>query len=245
MPWWIPALVFGSAVAFALRRHVLPSWFLEVSWEPLWLSLEVAAIAMAVSLVIGTGLALLLQWRALPAPDVFDAVISAPLVLPPTVLGYYLFTALGVFGTTFIFNFKGAVIAATVGSLPLVVRAVRIGLEAVDPNLIAAARTLGAPPLRRLVTVTLPLAGPGIAAAAMLGFARALGDYGITQVVASTHFTGIGIPVTSPASIFMYDQFIGGHDEAARAMAIVTTILGVSILFVANRLTRRLHHHRG
>jgi len=215
-----------------------------LTWNPLLLSLEVATIAMIVSLVLGTALAVLLGWKKLPAPDLVDAIISTPLVLPPTVLGYYLFTALGVFGTTFIFNFKGAVIAATVGSLPLVVRAVRIGLEAVDPNLIAAARTLGASPARRLVTVTLPLAGPGIAAAAMLGFARALGDYGITQVVASTHFEGIGVPVTSPASIYMYDQFIGGHDDSARAMAIVTTILGVTVLYFANRLTRRLQHHR-
>jgi molybdate transport system permease protein len=215
-----------------------------VTWTPLLLSLEIATIAMIVSLVIGTALALLLGWRKLPARDLVDAVISAPLVLPPTVLGYYLFTVLGVFGSAFVFNFRGAVIAATVGSLPLVVRTVRVGLDAVDPALIAAARTLGASAVRVLVTVTLPLAAPGIAAAAMLGFARALGDYGITQVVASAHFEGIGISYTSPASIYMYDQFIGGHEDAARAMAIVTTILGVAILFAANRLTRRLHHHR-
>jgi len=213
-----------------------------VTWSPLLLSLEIATIAMIVSLVVGSGLALLLGWRKLPARDLVDAVVSAPLVLPPTVLGYYLFTALGVFGTTFVFNFRGAVIAATVGSLPLVVRTVRVGLESVEPNLVAAARTLGASPARVLATVTLPLAGPGIAAAAMLGFARALGDYGITQVVASAHFEGIGIPYTSPASIYMYDQFIGGHEDSARAMAIVTTILGVAILFTANRLTRRLYH---
>jgi molybdate transport system permease protein len=216
-----------------------------MSWTPLLLSLEIATIAMIVSLVVGTALALLLGWRKLPARDLIDAIVSAPLVLPPTVLGYYLFGVLGVFGSAFIFNFRGAVIAATVGSLPLVVRTVRVGLDAVEPNLIAAARTLGASPARVLATVTLPLAGPGIAAAAMLGFARALGDYGITQVVASARFDGIGISYTSPASIYMYDQFIGGHDDNARAMAIVTTIVGVSILFAANRLTRRLNPHRG
>jgi molybdate transport system permease protein len=229
-----------------------------VTWAPLFLSLEIATIAMFVSLVIGTLLAVLLAWRALPGRlcDVLDALVSSPLVLPPTVLGYYLFTALGpdsaigrawewLTGSALVFTFKGAVIAATVGSLPLVVRAVRLGLESVDPHLLAAARTLGAAPARVLATVTLPLAGPGIAAGAMLGFARALGDYGITQVVAGVRIDGLGITNTSPASIYTYDQFISGYDDAARNMAIVTTIVGVTILYAANRLTRRLNPHRG
>ena len=225
-----------------------------MTWAPLLLSLEIATLAMCLSLVVGTSLALLLSWRKLPARDLIDAIVSAPLVLPPTVLGYYLFCALGpnsavghawewLFGSALVFTFKGAVIAATVGALPLVVRSVRVGLDAVDPNLLSAARTLGASPRRVLVTVTLPLAGPGIAAAAMLGFARALGDYGITQVVAGARIDGIGLTNTSPASIYTYDQFIAGHDNAARAMAIVTTIVGVVILYLANRLTRRLNHH--
>ncbi len=226
-----------------------------MTWEPLLLSLQIATIAMVLSLLVGTALALLLGWRKLPARDFVDAIVSAPLVLPPTVLGYYLFTALApdtvigrawhwLTGTNIVFTFTGAVIAATVGSLPLVVRTVRVGLDSVEPNLVAAARTLGASSARVLVTVTLPLAGPGIAAGAMLGFARALGDYGITQVVASTHIDGIGIKHTSPASIYMYDQFIGGHGDAAIGMALATTVVGVAILYAANRLTRRLHHHR-
>ena len=224
-----------------------------MTWAPLFLSLQIATLAMILSLVLGTALALLLAWRKLPARDLVDALASAPLVLPPTVLGYYLFTAMGpdsaigrawqwLFGSALVFTFKGAVIAATVGALPLVIRSVRVGLESVDPNLLAAARTLGASPRRVLVTVTLPLAAPGIVAGAMLGFARALGDYGITQVVAGARIDGFGITNTSPASIYTYDQFIAGHDAAARAMAIVTTIVGVAILYVANRLTRRLHH---
>jgi molybdate transport system permease protein len=223
-----------------------------MTWTPLLLSLQVASIAMVLSLVVGTGLALLLGWKKLPARDFVDAIVSAPLVLPPTVLGYYLFTMIGpqsgvgrawhwLTGDDLVFTFKAAVIAATVGSLPLVVRSVRVGLESVEPNLIAAARTLGAGPMRVLATVTLPLAAPGIAAGAMLGFARALGDYGMTQVVAGSRFDGAGITNTSPASIYTYDQFIAGHDNAALAMAIATTIVGVTILFFANRLTRRLH----
>jgi molybdate transport system permease protein len=217
------------------------------------LSLQIATIAMVVSLVVGIALALALAWRKLPARDVFDAIVSAPLVLPPTVLGYYLLVALGpesavghawkwLFGSDIVFSFTGAVIAATVGSLPLVVRSVRIGLDAVEPNLIAAARTLGAGPARVLFTVTLPLAAPGVIAGAMLGFARALGDYGMTQMVAGTHIDGFGIHATSPASIYIYDQLqdFSRGEAAARAMAIVTTVVGIAILVVANRLTRRL-----
>src|SRR5260221_12756021 len=188
---------------------------------PLRLALQVAFIGMVLSLVVGTALALLLGWKKLPARDFVDAIVSAPLVLPPTVLGYYLFTMIGpqsgvgrawhwLTGDDLVFTFKAAVIAATVGSLPLVVRSVRVGLESVEPNLIAAARTLGAGPMRGLPTVTLPLAAPGIASGAMLGFARALGDYGMTQVVAGSRFDGAGISNTSPASIYTYDQFIAG-----------------------------------
>jgi molybdate transport system permease protein len=222
-----------------------------MSWAPLLLSLQVATIAMIVSLVTGTALALVLGSRKLPAGDLLDAIVSAPLVLPPTVLGYYLLVALGphsvvgrawqwLFGSAIVFTFTGAVIAAAVGSLPLVVRSVRVGLEAVEPNLIAAARTLGGSPARVLVTVTLPLAAPGVIAGAMLGFARGLGDYGMTQMVAGSHIDGLGIDKTSTASIYVYDQLLANHDDAARAMAIVTTVFGIVILVVANRLTRRL-----
>jgi molybdate transport system permease protein len=226
-----------------------------VTWDPLWLSLESATIAMIVSLIVGTGLALLMRWRRVPLPDLVDALISAPLVLPPTVLGYYLLVAMGpdsligrgwhaVTGSRIIFTFTGAVVAATVGSLPLVVRSVRIGLDAVEPNVLNAARTLGAGPLRVLFTVTLPLAAPGLIAGAMLGFARALGDYGMTQMVAGSRISGIGIDTTSPASIYVYDQLVANHEAAARNMAIVTTIVGVAILFITNRVTRR-YYSRG
>lgn len=222
-----------------------------MTWKPLLLSLQIATIAMIVSLVVGTALALLLSWRKLPARDLFDAVVSAPLVLPPTVLGYYLLVALAphswigrawesVVGSPIVFTFTGAVIAASVGSLPLVVRSVRVGLDAVDPQLVAAARTLGAAPSRVLFTIVLPLAAPGLIAGAMLGFARALGDYGMTQMVAGTHIDGLGVDKTSTASIYVYDQLLANRDDDARAMALVMTVVGIAILVVANRLTRRL-----
>jgi molybdate transport system permease protein len=227
-----------------------------VTWEPLFLSLQVATIAMLISVVLGTAFAVLLAWKKLPVPDVFAALVSTPLVLPPTVLGYYLLVALGpdsvvgrayhwMFGTDIVFTFTAAVIAATVGSVPLVVGAVRVGLDAVEPNLVAAARTLGASPVRVLATVTLPLAAPGMVAGAMLAFARALGDYGMTQMIASSKFSGLfGIHDQSPASIFVYDELIAQRDASARNMAIATTIVGIVMLVLANRLTRRLHHHR-
>jgi molybdate transport system permease protein len=221
-----------------------------VDWDPLWLSLQIASLSTIVTLVFGTGFSLLLAWRRLPARHLIDAVISAPLVLPPTVLGYYLLVVLGrtsaigrgwewLFGSPIVFTFAGAVIAASVGSLPLVVRSIRLGVESVDPNLVAAARTLGARPVRVVVTVVLPLAAPGLIAGAMMGFARALGDYGATQMLAGARIDG-----TPTASIFVMDQLLANHEDQVFAMSLATTIVGVAMLYFANRLTHRLHHHR-
>jgi molybdate transport system permease protein len=222
-----------------------------VTWEPLALSLEVAGVSTLLTLGLGIALAVLLQWRRMPARDLFDALTSVPLVLPPTVLGYYLIVSLGpessvgrawesLFGSPLIFSFKAAVIAASVGSLPLVVRSVRLGLESVEPSLISAARTLGANPLRVFVTVILPLAAPGLVAGAMLGFARALGDYGATMM-----FAGARIDGTPTGSIAVMDFLYGNHEPEAREMGLVMTVVGVGMLYLANRLTRRMHPNRG
>jgi len=226
-------------------------WASAVDWAPLWLSLQIASLSTIVTLIAGTGFSLLLAWRKLPARHLIDAVVSAPLVLPPTVLGYYLLVLLGrgsvigrgwdrLFGQPIVFTFTGAVIAASVGSLPLVVRSIRLGIESVEPNLIAAARTLGARPIRVVATVVLPLAAPGLIAGAMLGFARALGDYGATQMLAGARIDG-----TPTASIFVMDQLLANHDDQVFAMSLATTIVGVTLLYFANRLTHRLHHQRG
>lgn len=220
-----------------------------MTWQPFWLSFQIASLATVLAVAMGTAFALLLSWRRLPARDLVDAVISAPLVLPPTVLGYYILVAVGnssavgraweaLTGSTLVFSFSGAVIAAAVGSLPLVVRAVRVALEAIDPNLVAAARTLGARPARVLVTVVLPLAAPGIVAGGMMGFARALGDYGATLMVAGAKIGGV-----PTASIFVMDQLLAGRDDQVLAMSAATTAFGVIMLYLANRLTRRFHHH--
>ena len=221
-----------------------------MSWSPLLLSLEVATLAMIVAVVAGTALALLLEWPKLPGRYVADAIVSAPLVLPPTVLGYYLVVILGhdswigdawrwLTGTDIVFTFTGAVIAAAVGALPFVVRSVQIGLRAIEPNLLAAARTLGAKPRRVVTTIVLPLAAPGIIGGAMLAFARALGDYGMTQMVAGAKFAGLGIDRSPTASIYVMDAMLASRDDDAMAMAIVTTIVGLGLLYTANRLTQR------
>ena len=191
-----------------------------MTWEPLWLSFKIATIATIATAIAGVAFALLLQWKKLPARDLIDAIISVPLVLPPTVLGYYLL----------------AVIAAAVGSLPLVVRSARVGLESIDPNLLDAARTLGASPMRVLVTVRLPLALPGIAAGLMMGFARALGDYGATMMVYGARPGGV-----KPASIYVMDELHALDDHSVFIMSASVTVFGVAMLFFANRLTRKLH----
>lgn len=236
--------IAGAVIAAVVFRD-------RFSWAPLWLSFKIAGVATLVTLILGTALALLLHWKRMPARDFLDAIISAPLVLPPTVLGYYLLVMVGnnsamadlwkqLFdGRTIIFNFEGAVMAAALGSLPLVVRSVRIALDSIDPNLISAARTLGAGPTRAMFTVVLPLAAPGIIAGCMLGFARSLGDYGATLMVAGARIDGV-----SPSSIYIMDQLLGGHDEHVLGMALATTLLGVSMLYFANKLMRRMHVNR-
>ncbi|HEX5060535.1 MAG TPA: molybdenum ABC transporter permease [Kofleriaceae bacterium] len=221
-----------------------------IVWEPMALSLRIALLSMVLTLVVGTALTVLLMWKRLPARDLLDAITSVPLVLPPTVLGYYLIVSLGtesavgrawqsVFGGQLIFTFKGAVIAASMGSLPLVVRSVRIGLESVDASYTNAARTLGAGPLRVFFTIVLPLAAPGVIAGGMLGFARALGDYGATMFFASSRIDGV-----PTASIAVMDFFYGNHEAQARQMSFVMTVVGVGMLYLANRLTRRMHPNR-
>ena len=158
---------------------------LSVELYPLFLSLKVATIATVLSAIAGIWLAALLSNKNVVGRNVLDVFITAPMVLPPTVLGYYLLVLLGrrsalggVFerltGSTVVFTQTGAVIAAAVGALPLVVKSARAALESVDPVLIHAARTLGANPLRAFLTVKVPLAAPGITSGTMLGFARAL-----------------------------------------------------------------------
>jgi molybdate transport system permease protein len=213
-----------------------------VRFQPLLLSLQIAAVATVLCALVGVSLGGLLAARKLPANEWVAALFTAPLVLPPTVLGYYVLVALGrrspigmlwesLTGSSIVFTRTGAVVAAALGGMPLAIRSSRAALEGVDPLLVAAARTLGAGPLRAFATVQLPLARQGIAAGLTLAFARALGDFGVTLMVAGD------IPgETQTASLAVYDAIQAGRDGDALGMVVVLTAAAV----VALRATARL-----
>jgi molybdate transport system permease protein len=216
-----------------------------LDWEPLFLSLEAASIATVVAGLIGIGLGALLASPRTPARDLLDAILAAPLVMPPTVLGYYVLVAVGRksfvgtlwrhgFGDDLTFTFNGVVLAASLGAFPLIVKAARTAFEGIDPTLVAAARTLGAGPTRAFLTVSMPLAAPGLIAGLMLGFARGLGDFGVTLMIAGD------IPgVTQTAPLAIYDHVQAGREHAAAIMSLVLTIGAVVALYLVNVLTRR------
>jgi molybdate transport system permease protein len=195
--------------------------------------------------IIGIAVAALLANVRFPGRDVLDVLFTAPMVMPPTVLGYYLLVALGrrsVFGhafealtgTSIVFTKTGAVVAAFVGGLPLVVRNSRAALEETDRSLFQAARTLGATPLRAFFTVQLPLATRGIVASLMLAFARSLGDFGVTLMLAGD------IPSeTRTASLAIYDDIQSHRDHDALVAVVVLTVVALVSLYLVGKLTRR------
>jgi len=215
-----------------------------MEWEPLWLSFQVAAVATLIATILGIAIAAALTAYRFPGRDVLDAVITLPLVLPPTVLGYYLLVSLGrksflgglwedMTGSSITFTVTGLYVASTIGAMPLVVRAARTALEGVDPSLPQAARTLGANKVRAFFTVTLPLAGPGIFAGMMLAFAKSLGDYGAVLMVAGD------IPgETQTASMAIMDLWFGRKGSEAAGMVAVLTAIALVTLYGANKLVR-------
>ncbi len=216
-----------------------------MTWDPLWLSYKVALIATIIALLVGVGLATLLARPRLPGRELIDAVLTVPLVLPPTVIGFYLLTALGkhsflgsrfedLFDARLLFTFRGCVIASSVAALPMVVKSARVAIEDVDPTLVQAARTLGAGPMRIFWTVTLPLAARGITAGVILGFARALGEFGVTLMI------GGDIPAeTQTATLYIYDQIMANRDATAYGMIAVLTATAIAVLWAVNHLNRR------
>jgi molybdate transport system permease protein len=216
-----------------------------IDWTPLLLSLRVATLATLLALTLGVALASLFALTRLPGRNLLDALVTAPMVLPPTVLGYYLLILLGrtsplgkayeeVVGEPIVFTFTGAVIAASVGALPLVTKAVRSAMEDVDPRLMGAARSLGAGPVRAFFSVVLPLSRSGLLAGLTLGFARSLGDFGITLMVAGS------IPgVTRTASLAIYDLVQANRDRDALGMVLVLSAFSIGAMYAVNRLGRR------
>lgn len=218
-----------------------------MSWHPLWLSIEVALASTVISGLLGIALAMLLARRTTRGRDLIDVVVTAPMILPPTVLGYYVLVLLGrsspigqsfeaLTGMSIVFTPLGAVVAATIGALPMVVKSARAAFEGIDPTLVLAARTLGASPARAFFTVEIPLAMRGIVAGLMLGFARALGDFGVTLMVAGN------IPgETQTAALAIYDEIQANREHNALAMIVVLTIIGVVPLYVATKLGTKAH----
>ena len=224
----------------------------DIEIEALLLSLRVAFWAMACSLPLGIAAAWVLARCNFPGKSVFDVIVHLPLVVPPVVVGYLLLMLLGrqgplggwlhdVFGITVAFTWKGAAVAAAVMAFPLVVRAIRLSIEAVDRGLEAAARTLGAGPVGVFFTVTLPLAGSGIVAGAILGFARSLGEFGATITFVSNI---PGETRTLPLALFSEVQSPGG-EEAALRLAALSVALAFAALAASELLARRLRRRIG
>jgi len=212
----------------------------------LLLSLKVAFWSVAASLPAAVALAWILSRVSFPGKSLLDAVVHLPLVLPPVVVGYFLLLAfgrrgpLGAFleeylGITFIFRWTGAALACAVMGLPLLVRAVRQSLDAVDLGLEAAAATLGAPPLWVFASVTLPLILPGILTGMLLSFARSLGEFGATITFVSNI---PGETQTLPLAIYAFTQVPGGDAQALR-LCILSIVLSLAALMASEVLVRR------
>ena len=213
-------------------------------WLPLELSLRIAGLATLISFVAAIVAAWFLARRRGPLPALLDSLCTLPLVLPPTVLGYYLILmvgrrgALGPWlaeaGIELIFSWQGAVLAATVVVFPLLYKSARAALEQVDTHLEDAARTLGASEWRVFLTVSLPLAGRGILAGLMLAFARGMGEFGATLMVAGN------IPgKTQTLALAIYDAFQAGEDIRAAGLVLVTSLVCIGLLMAAELLLKR------
>lgn len=212
-------------------------------WQPLVLSFQIAGLATVLALSIGVCLAAFLaRWRN-PLADLLDAAVNLPLVLPPTVLGYYLLVSLGArsplgawlsgLGIPLVFTWRGAVIAASLVALPLVVQSSKAAIESVDPDLKDVAKTLGRSELGIFLTVDLPLSWRGILAGGMLAFARALGEFGATLMVAGN------IPgKTQTLPIAIYDAVQSGDQMRADMLAIALTVAAVLALVLIRRWGR-------
>jgi len=218
-----------------------------LTWITLALTLKVAGWATAINAVLGVAVGWLLARKRFAGREFVDAVLTLPLVLPPTVMGYYLLVVIGKrgwlggwlqnsFGINLIFTWQGAVIAATIVAFPLILKSARTAFEAVDPQLEKAARVLGLGEWAVFFRVTLPMAWPGILAGVLLVFARSLGEFGATLMVAGS------IPGrTQTLSIAVYEAVQAGQDDTANFLVVLTSIVCIVVLLAAGRLAPRPH----
>ncbi len=218
---------------------------MPIDWFPLWLSLRVALVSTVAALAAGLWIAHILANREFRGKAAVDAAVTLPLVLPPTVLGYYLLVLLGhrsplgklwekIFGSPLVFTWKAAVVAALLYSLPLLVKSSRAALESVDRSCERAARTLGASEWKLFWRVTLPLARRSILAATALAFARSLGEFGATLMIAGN------IPgQTQTVAVAIYDAQESGNNTLALTLVLVISAIALAILTLAARLENR------
>jgi molybdate transport system permease protein len=220
--------------------------------EALKLSLRVSLWCVAFSLPAGILVAWVLARLDFPGRALLDGIVHLPLVLPPVVVGYGLLLLLGqqgpvgswlydTFGITVAFTWKGAVVASAVMGFPLMVRAIRLSIEAVDPGLEAAARTLGAGPINTFMTITLPLAWPGILTGMVLAFARSLGEFGATITFVSNI---PGETRTLPLALFGLTQ-VPGSEVAALRLVVISIVLAFAALIASEVTARRIRKRMG
>jgi molybdate transport system permease protein len=214
---------------------------------PLWLTLKVALIATLIAGAVGIALGWWMSRRRFAGKNVVDAVLMLPMVLPPTVIGYYLIVLIGRngvfgqyldrwFGINLIFTWQGAVIAASVVSFPLVYKGARAAFEEVDGRFANAARTLGAGEFEVFLRVALPLAVRGITAGLMLTFARAMGEFGATLMIAGN------LPgKTQTLSIAVYEAVQAGNNQLALWLTLVISAVCIAVLVVSSRLLQARH----
>ena len=221
--------------------------FSPAEWTAIRLSLKVAIWAVGMSLPLGVLMAFVLARKRFWGREVLDVFVHLPLILPPVVTGYFLLLLFGrrgplgrllweTIGFTFAFRWTGAALASAVVAFPLMVRAIRLSIEAVDRRLEDAAGTLGANPLWVFVTVTLPLILPGILAGAILAFARSLGEFGATITFVSNI---PGETQTLPTAIYTFTQVPGG-DTGALRLTLVSVLISSAALFLSEFLARRV-----
>ena len=215
---------------------------MDAAWTALALSLKVGLWSTAIDLVLGVAGGWLLARRRFAGRELLEAVLTLPMVLPPTVLGYYLLVVVGRrgwlggwlherLGIELVFTWQGAVLAAAVVAFPLVLKAARAAFEGVDPQLERAARVLGLPEWAVFARVTLPLAWRGILAGVLLALARALGEFGATLMVAGS------IPGrTQTLSIAVYEAVQAGEDAVANGLVLITSLTCIVVLLSAGRL---------
>lgn len=212
-------------------------------WPALKLSLTVTLAATAIVVFLGTGFAYLLARRRFPGRELLDAIVTLPLVLPPTVTGYYLIVLLGrhgiigkylydATGWSVTFTWWAAVLAAAVMALPLMVKSTRAALESVNPQYETASFTLGKSELETFFRVTLPLARRGVLAGVVLSFARALGEFGATLMLAGNI---AGKTQTMPLAI--YEAVVAGDDRQAQILALILTAVSIAAVYLTNKLT--------